>query len=418
MSNWEILVEYTRNQLNTNQFFSAAAFVSILTGVIMSLKGIPASVLKRIKKVITYKVVIYQTDDLYYYMTEWLNENHKRKVRNVEALTKFDYESFGSSSHNSHTENKKVNEVPVDDYFFFWSKFRLIKMSYGKEKFENASSLKSAFLKNYTISGIFASKIIRSIINGINDEYIKKLKTPYTYQSEQNYFNRISPVKGKKISDVILKSEIKKKIISDIEGWLNSREDYKSRGIPYKRGHCYYGPPGTGKTTIVKSISNEFGLNVYNINLKKVDDDGLISLIRDIEFGSILLFEDIDSIYNGRKRVSEKGCSFTGFLNALDGIVEIDGILVIITTNHIEKMDPALLRAGRMDLKIEIGYSGKSEITEYLSVFYKENIEGLHDGFLPMVDVQNICMENKNTPEKSIELINSMMVNNKHKKIN
>jgi chaperone BCS1 len=418
--NWETVVEYVKNELATNQFFSAAAFASILTAIIMSLKGVPGSIWGRIKKIITYRVVIYQTDDLYLYLTEWLNENYKSKVRNVEAFTK---SPTGDSDFYEESEdlvkNRKVIEMPVDDYFYIWNNFRLIKISYGKEKFENASSLKSAYLRNYTFSGFFASRAIRGIVNKINEDYNKKKKIPYTFQTENSsYFTRISPVKGKKISDVILNSEVKIKIMTDISNWWNSIDDYKKRGIPYKRGHCYYGPPGTGKTTLVKSIANEYGFNVYNVNLKKIDDDSLIYLLREVEFGSILLFEDIDSIYNGRENLLKTGTTFTGFLNALDGIVELDGVLVIITTNHIEKMDPALLRGGRMDIKIEIGHSSRPEIINYLMGFYPNftgTFDALKEGNLPMVDVQNSCMENKNLPQKALERINEILENQNRK---
>jgi AAA+ superfamily predicted ATPase len=316
---------------------------------------------------------------------------------------------YPSLSDDSEGEEKDLIEVPVDDYFYKWVDRRLVKISYGKEKLENASSLKSAYLKSYTIKGVFASREIRKLIEGVNAEYKIKNKIPHVYQSDGHYFSRISKVGGKKLSEVILREDVKDRIISDLSEWKNSRKDYERRGIPYKRGHCYYGPPGTGKTTIVKSVAREYGFNVYSINLKKTEDDALISLLRNIEPGSILLFEDIDSTFDGRKRIGSKGVTFSGFLNALDGIVELTGVLVIITTNHIEKMDPALMRAGRMDLKVEISYSTKKEISEYVSSFYNKNIEIKGEGYLPMVEVQNVCLENKNDYKKSIEILEDLL---------
>ena len=412
MASWNEIIIYIKNQLSTNQFFSAAAFASVLTAVLMSLKGVPKSIWDRIVRFTTYKATVYQTDELYYYLTEWFNDNHKGKVRNVE------YSSAHSMGDEFHTVvtvgdnlegNGSLIEVPVDDYFYKWMDRRLIKISYGKEKLENASSLKSAYLKSYTIKGVFASRAIRNLIERVNEEYRDKNKIPHVYQSDGHYFSRISKVGGKKLSEVILKEEVKDRIISDLSEWKNSRKEYERRGIPYKRGHCYYGPPGTGKTTIVKSIAREHGFNVYSINLKKTEDDSLISLLRNIEPGSILLFEDIDSTFDGRKRIGSKGVTFSGFLNALDGIVELTGVLVIITTNHAEKMDPALMRAGRMDLKVEISYSSKKEISEYVTSFYNRNIQIKGEGVLPMVEVQNVCLENKNDYKKSIKILEDLL---------
>jgi chaperone BCS1 len=135
--------------------------------------------------------------------------------------------------------------------------------------------------------------------------------------------------------------------------------------------------------------------------------------LREIDPGSILLFEDIDSFFDGRKKIGIKGkdsgVSFSGFLNALDGVVELDGILVIITTNHIEKMDPALMRAGRIDTKVEISYSSGREISEYLSIFYNQKIDIKTQGHLPMVDVQNVCLENKSSSKEAVKILEDLL---------
>ena len=414
MPSWSEILIYIKDQLSTNQFFSAAAFASVLTAILMSLKGVPKSIWERITRITTYTATIYQTDDLYYYLTDWFNDTHKSKVRNVEYLSRSSEDGEYPHIGDSEEENvdKGIREVPVDDYFYKWVGWRLVKISYGKEKLENASSLKSVYLKNYTFKGIFASKAIRGLMDQVYQEYKSKGKFPMVYQSEHNYFRRITKVGGKKITEVILNPEVKEKILSDIEIWKKSKPDYVRRGIPYRRGHCYHGPPGTGKTTIVKAVAKEFGFNVYSIDLKKTEDDHLIHLLRDIEPGSILLFEDIDSTFDGRKSLNKTGVTFSGFLNALDGIVEMDGVLVIITTNHIEKMDPALLRAGRMDLKVEIGYSSEKEISNYLSSFYEKDIEIFTKGLLPMVEVQNACLENKMNSEEAVQSIENLLKKN------
>jgi hypothetical protein len=419
MLSWTEIVTYIKTQLSTNQFFSAAAFASVLTAILMSLKGVPKSIWDRIVRITTYKSVVYQTDELYHSLTEWFNEVHKGKVRNVEVTTKSKDNGEDSCPQiltvSDLPEPKKISpviEMPIDDYFYFWRNRRLIKVTYGREKLENASDLKSAYLKNYTFSGIFASKAIRELLNEVMEKYAGK-KEPYFYQSQHHYFNRISKVGGKPLKEVVLPHDVRDKIITDIEDWIKSKSEYERRGIPYKRGHCYYGPPGTGKTTLVKSIAKEYGFNIFSINLNKSTDEDVLYLLREIDPGSILLFEDIDSFYDGRKKVGARGkdagVSFSGFLNALDGVVELNGVLVIITTNHIEKMDPALMRAGRIDTKIEISYSSEREISEYLSIFYDQKIEIKTKGYLPMVDVQNICLENKSSSKEAIKLLGELL---------
>lgn len=420
MPTWNEIISYIQTQLSTNQFFSAAAFASVLTAILMSLKGVPKSIWNRIVRITTYKSVVYQTDELYHSLTQWFNERHKGKVRNVEVTTKskddggsdFSPEILIDSDSTDPKKNLSVTEMPIDDYFYFWRKRRLIKVTYGREKLENASDLKSAYLKNYTFSGIFAAKAIRELLNEVMDKYSTK-KEPYFYQSQHHYFNRLSKVGGKPLKDVVLHPDAKNKIVSDIEGWIKSKTEYERRGIPYKRGHCYYGPPGTGKTTLVKSIAKEYGFNIFSINLNKSTDEDILYLLREIDSGSILLFEDIDSFFDGRKKLGtrgkDSGVSFSGFLNALDGVVELNGVLVIITTNHVEKMDPALMRAGRIDTKVEISYSSGREISEYLSIFYDQKITIRTKGHLPMVDVQNVCLENKSSSKEAVKILEDLL---------
>ena len=75
-------------------------------------------------------------------------------------------------------------------------------------------------------------------------------------------------------------------------------------------------------------------------------------------------------------------------------------------------MDPALLRAGRMDLKIEVGYSTEREISEYLSYFYNKKIQIQTKGFLPMVEVQNSCLENKKNYKEAVKSIEDLIKRN------
>ena len=90
------------------------------------------------------------------------------------------------------------------------------------------------------------------------------------------------------------------------------------------------------------------------LNSPSMHDDKLQSKLGEIPPRSIVIFEDIDSIFIGRENVSSKAkkqVTFSGFLNALDGVRSKEGMIVFMTTNHIEKLDPALIRPGRCDVK-------------------------------------------------------------------
>jgi mitochondrial chaperone BCS1 len=128
-----------------------------------------------------------------------------------------------------------------------------------------------------------------------------------------------------------------------------------------------YGPPGTGKTSFTQAIAGACGLHICYLNLAggNLNDDSLNTLLNSTEVNSIILLEDIDAIFQGRESVQEKrdggqSVTFSGLLNALDGVRSQEGRILIMTTNHKDKLDPALLRPGRADRCIELGNAKES----------------------------------------------------------
>ena len=89
-----------------------------------------------------------------------------------------------------------------------------------------------------------------------------------------------------------------------------------------------------------------------------MDDDDLNRALNDAPSHSIILLEDIDGIFKGRESVINQGSrgrvTFSGLLNALDGVRSQEGRILFMTTNHREKLDPALLRPGRADYHVHL----------------------------------------------------------------
>lgn len=408
------LIEWISLQIKTNQFFGAAAFASIAAALFASLKGVPKWIWDRIMTLISYKVTIYQTDELYDYITYWIRDNHKSKARNVEYSTRSvdnDYPEITESG-SSGKKAKDIKEIPIEDFFYLRKYGRWIRISFGRDKLENANNLKSVYLKHYTFKGIFASRSIRKLIKEVNDHYGNVRKDPRFYISRGNYFSYMQNITGKPLSQVVLNKKLKNEILADINTWKDSKDEYVRRGISHKRGHCYFGPPGTGKTTLARAIAMEYEMDVYNVNLNNIDgDDDMISMFSEVNPGSILLFEDIDAFFNKRDTINKKSkITFSGLLNALDGAINLNNVLIIFTTNHIENLDPALLRPGRIDVIKEIGMAGNPEINEYLTMFYLDDIKLPFDMTTPICNVQNACLANPDNPSRAIETLKKMLI--------
>jgi hypothetical protein len=155
-------------------------------------------------------------------------------------------------------------------------------------------------------------------------------------------------------------------VVKEIKRWKNSEEWFKEKQIPFKRGLLCYSTPGNGKSSFAKSLAMELNIPIMIFNLNDMSNTDFLTAWDSAKSNSpcMVLFEDIDAIFNGRKNVAheEGGLSFDCFLNALDGVESASGILLFITTNNLDKIDPALgqpnggtisTRPGRIDRVIQ-----------------------------------------------------------------
>jgi len=140
------------------------------------------------------------------------------------------------------------------------------------------------------------------------------------------------------------------------------------------------------------------------------DNDSLRNAFQSLPKNAILLIEDIDSFFDKRKVVKKDSeISFSTFINCLDGAFYKDGLITIITTNYLAKLDSALIRSGRMDYKTEVKNPTKELIERYMQVFYSDNSIKLdtYSESLSMSDVQNRCLGNKDDYRGVFKSVNS-----------
>lgn len=144
-------------------------------------------------------------------------------------------------------------------------------------------------------------------------------------------------------------------VTADLQRFLNSEEDYIRLGAPWHRGYLFYGPPGTGKTSLAKALAHHFNLDVYMVAIPDLKKDATLSTaLSQLNAPAVLLLEDIDVASAATKREeADDSVSMSGLLNALDGLGTPHGLVTIMTSNHPEKLDEALTRAGRIDYHLE-----------------------------------------------------------------
>ncbi|KAL4614585.1 hypothetical protein ACB092_07G064200 [Castanea dentata] len=160
--------------------------------------------------------------------------------------------------------------------------------------------------------------------------------------------------------------EVKKMIKDDLDRFVRRKELYKKVGKAWKRGYLLYGPPGTGKSSLIAAMANYLKFNIYDLNLSDIySDSELRRILLSTCNRSILVIEDIDCSAEledrgeeDNSRNSSSKFTLSGLLNIIDGLWSScgDERIIVFTTNHKDRLDPALLRPGRMDMHLHMSY--------------------------------------------------------------
>lgn len=228
------------------------------------------------------------------------------------------------------------------------------------------------------------------------------------------------PRRKRTIESVILDEGLKEDLLDDMKDFLSSAKWYTDRGIPYRRGYLLYGPPGSGKSSVIQALAGELDYNICILNLSEnhLTDDRLNHLMNHVPDRSILLLEDIDAAFSDRKQTDEhgyhSGVTFSGLLNSLDGVASADERIIFMTTNHPEKLDPALIRPGRVDYKELIDNATEFQVRQMFLRFY-EGKEAECDEFLAKIielnqpistaQLQGLFVYNKGNPQGAIDMV-------------
>jgi chaperone BCS1 len=148
-----------------------------------------------------------------------------------------------------------------------------------------------------------------------------------------------------------------------------------------------YGPPGTGKSSLSLSITGYFSLDIYILKLSTINEAILESLFAKLPSYCVILLEDINAVSSNRdakikdprqiatgspSQESKSGqVSLSALLNAINSIELQEGRILIITTNHITRLDGALIRPGRVDKKVEFGLANNIITADLFCLVFK-----------------------------------------------
>lgn len=309
--------------------------------------------------------------------------------------------SFGIENH---TWEAKGEFGPTNGFHFFFYKGHFLWLN-----IQGLDSQGSEKEKRQIINNAFNKKILMTILEEFSykEDDVKQI---YTFRKVETGWNEVGPAPLRKLNTICINREKKAEIMKLIHDFLNNKQWYKDRGIPYKLTLVLYGPPGTAKTSLIKAIARELDRHIALINISNINNEGFEGAMYKAPKNAIIGIEDFDSCPGTLKREYQQTINkdnpdkkdkvntltLTTILNTLDGIKELDGQITFLTTNHLEKIDDAIFRPGRVDKCILIPALTHLEVKDYINLMYPgEKIFINPDISITGGQLQELVIENK-----------------------
>lgn len=327
------------------------------------------------------------------HLLQWLQTNVETK-----SLPHLNISTEGRREDNGQTiyELRNNPRYQTTHYFTYKGHWVLLSRHYVKNVVASDVTWESITLTTYRSNSWILADIMEEVRLLFTEPPVAEDKTRF-YFANDGYWNECGSGKRKRpLISVILNTAIANKINGDMREFLETSKWYQDRGIPYRRGYLLYGPPGCGKSSFVKAIAGEINYNICILSLssKNLNDDSLNNLMNSTPENCIILLEDVDAAFPNRdveeddddkkgdkkkkqqaQQPSENGTgkvTLRGLLNALDGVASTEGRIIFLTTNYIDRLDPAMTRPGRVDLKVLIDLPDDDQLFRMFTHFYPE----------------------------------------------
>jgi chaperone BCS1 len=385
--------------LHGNSMVAGAVTASIVGSLFYVLRRIPKRVWNRIER--------------YVFFTYELEFGRRESSSMINAIAgKFEYElqkrvSGKRASARIVTRHKRLTESLSDGSFFYRYQGAWMYISRVREKpaAGQTTSPRDPVGGSLGITlSMTALRYNRKKILTMLGESAKEYSVPGVYQLRAAGWSgddaSATRVRNFTTLPVLaIDDEVKAQIDEAIDNFLAEREHNNQLDLPHKLTIMLYGEPGTGKSALGEYVAFRLGTSLFCANAASTANHNNIGIpdairaardnIIDTEV-PVVLFDDIDTIWNGiqkrkmpkakPKAVDEDDDDSTPalventvlgrILTALQSPVEINDCVGIFTTNHLEKIDPALYRPGRMTLLIEVGRMKPKSVMEYFEKQY------------------------------------------------
>ncbi|KAH7305396.1 P-loop containing nucleoside triphosphate hydrolase protein [Rhexocercosporidium sp. MPI-PUGE-AT-0058] len=269
--------------------------------------------------------------------------------------------------------------------------------------------------------------VLRELFRECRADYLKLVKNKtFIFEQRDSGWKKTRAIDKRLLDTVILNEKEKTALVEDIKAYLDPETQgwYSRRGISYRKGYLLYGPPGTGKSSLSCVIAGACDLDIYILNFSSQDDSSLGKLFTELPKHCVVLHgtvktgqEETGSLIMGK---SQGRVSLSALLNVLDGVGSQEGRVLIMTTNHAERLDAALIRPGRdinaglfcvLFMRDDTLLDGSQRGDEdTLRKLMREFVSKIPEQEFSVAEVQSFLMEYKRLPHMAVENVQEWVV--------
>ena len=299
-----------------------------------------------------------------------------------------------------------------------------------------SASLARIELKVYGLSPKELRKLLTRFINMCYEQHDKSDKTGVrVFTAQHDHWRHQALQSLRHMDSVIIPEQIKRSLLDDIKEFFNSADWYMKKGYKHRRGYILHGPPGCGKSSAIDAIASYFTCSINRVVLSDstLTDGSLMDLFQTLCSRSILVIEDVDAAFIDRETkpivkdigtTIDRRITLSGLLNALDCIGSVENQLVIMTTNYIENIDAALIRPGRIDVRVHFDLLRPEDAMKMFHLVYADGTNeyriselaqefrlALEDKSIGGAVLQNYLLQRRHDPKRAINEIEQLFNN-------
>ncbi len=397
------------NALLQNPFFSGGLTLMAVGALMALLRNLPTTLWGLLVHWFTISVEIPDRDPAFRWVQSWIVEQeHAKRARSLSLTTTWadpdpdptietNPEYACSTSGRVSAARFVLSPAPGTHIMKYRGRLLLVR----RARRDLTSGGTMAFQETLTLKIIGGNRaLIDALLKEAHTTALPKIPGVNILTARHENWNTSSWRPRRPLASIVLADDLLGEILADLRAFLDAGAWYMTRGVPHRRGYLLHGPPGNGKTTLVAAVAGELGLSVAVLSLsnKVLTDDSLRNQVNALPPGAVLLIEDIDCAFAEKRGAGEAtGVTMSGLLNALDGVGSREGRVLFLTTNHPERLDPALVRPGRVDRSFHLGNTTPDQARRLFEWFYSggepdPEVEYWAEIFALQVPEGRVCM--------------------------